>query len=241
MPYWELASTLRQLSIGYIYRYWWIGTEAEISDELEEALLTSVKLPSLPFRGSMEETLHCDIANRTIVAAARGGNLRQLLLSSAIAVSQKSFAVRALLPYWVAIDDFGSWETHMCRAEGWQKQWYHAARTLRTVLAHCSLWLEESHIGARNSRLLTREDVQALRGYFSRFTAETLPKAFTFTILQGSARKIITRPFAIFGLYLPWLEEDAELAQQVADAWNAVVDRGEADVVKCKCEQCEAR
>lgn len=38
-------------------------------------------------------------------------------------------------------------------------------------------------------------------------------------------------------LYLPWLEE-AELAQQVADAWNAVVDRGEADVVKCWCDLC---
>lgn len=41
-------------------------------------------------------------------------------------------------------------------------------------------------------------------------------------------------------LYLSWLHKDAELAQQVAEAWNEVVKRGEADVVKCTCEQCKA-
>lgn len=32
--------------------------------------------------------------------------------------------------------------------------------------------------------------------------------------------------------YLTWLKEDKELARQVADAWNAIVERGEADVVQ---------
>lgn len=38
--------------------------------------------------------------------------------------------------------------------------------------------------------------------------------------------------------YLPWLEV-AELAQEMADAWNVVVEHREADVVKCECEKCE--
>lgn len=32
-------------------------------------------------------------------------------------------------------------------------------------------------------------------------------------------------------MYLRWFAQNAELAQQVADAWNAVVERGEADMV----------
>ena len=39
-------------------------------------------------------------------------------------------------------------------------------------------------------------------------------------------------------LYLPWLQEDGTLAQQVAEAWNTVVRQGEADIVKCYCELC---
>lgn len=38
--------------------------------------------------------------------------------------------------------------------------------------------------------------------------------------------------------YFPWLE-DAELAGQVADAWNEVVKRGEADKIKCPCKKCK--
>lgn len=45
-------------------------------------------------------------------------------------------------------------------------------------------------------------------------------------------------PSALLKLYLPWLEQDADLAQRVADAWNAVVERGEADLAKCCCLQC---
>lgn len=38
--------------------------------------------------------------------------------------------------------------------------------------------------------------------------------------------------------YLPWLEEDAELAQQVADVWNAIVEHGKADALECECFSC---
>lgn len=35
-------------------------------------------------------------------------------------------------------------------------------------------------------------------------------------------------------LYTVWLVEDAELSRQVAEAWNLLVERGEADVVRCE-------
>lgn len=40
--------------------------------------------------------------------------------------------------------------------------------------------------------------------------------------------------------YLPWLARDGQLAREVAEAWNLVVDREEADVVKCPCERCSS-
>ena len=39
--------------------------------------------------------------------------------------------------------------------------------------------------------------------------------------------------------YFAWLAEDAELAQQVADAWNELVRRGEAGKIKCDCQKCQ--
>lgn len=40
--------------------------------------------------------------------------------------------------------------------------------------------------------------------------------------------------------YFNWLRWDAELAQQVADAWNAVVDRGGTELLQCYCPKCYA-
>lgn len=40
--------------------------------------------------------------------------------------------------------------------------------------------------------------------------------------------------------YLPWLEEDAELSQQVVDAWNEIVQSREVSEVKCPCQRCES-
>lgn len=39
--------------------------------------------------------------------------------------------------------------------------------------------------------------------------------------------------------YLPWLEEDAELAQKVADAWNTLITREDPrPVPACSCSTC---
>lgn len=43
-----------------------------------------------------------------------------------------------------------------------------------------------------------------------------------------------------FEQYLLWLRGGAELAQQVADAWNAVVKRGKTDAIHCHCHTCFA-
>lgn len=40
---------------------------------------------------------------------------------------------------------------------------------------------------------------------------------------------------------LSWVEQDAELAQRVADAWSAVIQRGKADHIKCYCVKCSNR
>lgn len=190
--------------------------------------------------------MNYSIIFRTIIAAARGGRLRQLFLSPEVAMMHELFAVRSLLPLWIAIEDWGPWSEHMHKLSRppmpavQAKQYYQAARTLRVVLAHASLWLPSASTGARYSRRLTRDEVQSLRGYFVKLASGSLPLAFTLVTvdeLKGEVRS----PLAVFDLYLPWLQRDAQLAQKVADAWTAVVDRKEADVVKCECEQCEAR
>lgn len=38
--------------------------------------------------------------------------------------------------------------------------------------------------------------------------------------------------------YFIWLEEDEELAQQVADAWNSVLKLGQSDAPSCLCGRC---
>ena len=38
-------------------------------------------------------------------------------------------------------------------------------------------------------------------------------------------------PDEIIKRYMRWFAQDEELAQQVVNAWNAVVERGEADLV----------
>lgn len=127
--------------------------------------------------------------------------------------AQQPFAVRALLPCWVQIESWGR-ETRSLRA------WRAAATTLRPLLSRASRWLEStSSSGQREERYLDEQEVQSLQAYFER---EDLPELVRDELSPAQP-------------YLPWLHEDAALAKQVADAWNAVVRRGEADVVRCKC------
>lgn len=97
---------------------------------------------------------------------------------------------------------------------------YEAALALRPLLAHASLWHTP-----RKDRMLTRQDVQDLQ---SRFEAAGVPKV----------ARVSPEGLQTLGRYLTWLQEDGELAEQVADAWNAVVKRGGGNVVSCRGRDC---
>lgn len=234
-PYWEFGAGLQELSINFTYCTDCNGIarrELVKTEELSEEDLTSFELPSAPLdaRSTLEEAqdLHTAVVFRIIIAAAKGGRLKRLRLPEQ--VFQKPFAIRTLLPFWVGVE---KWR-FMMRYPKPMKQWHEAASTLRCALAHASLWLPEAVPGSRNNRRLTRDDVRGLRAYFVKNPVSD----FALNMFKEPG---LAELHAVVELSLPWLKEDANLAQQVADAWNTVVERGEADVVKCACTQCRAR
>lgn len=187
-----------------------------VGEQDEAALLT--ELPQTPPAHEIWEALaalNFAIATRTIVAAARGGRLRELDADFFTHDSNLDgpFAVRALLPCWVGIQDWtGGW-CECWTKDSYKQNWMVAARALRPALARASLRLgRASSSGPRAQRQLRRQDVQAL------LTAH----------LEG------VNAYNGIALYLEWLHEDSELAERVADAWNAVVERGAADVHMCE-------
>lgn len=232
MPLWELVSNIEELNIAS-KRFDSVNGASDnlllSTDELTEDAITSFELPSAPFAapfgGSPEEAveLHSRTIFRTVIAAARGGQLRSLLLPKESI--QHPFAVRALLPCWVEVEDWAVNEPSTLPI----KRWYEAANTLRPALYHAAKWMHEATAGVSDGLRLTREQVQSLHAYFTAMKA--VPR-FTSDLdsLDGSS--------PLFELYLPWLAEDDELAQRVADAWNGVVRRGEAANVGCFCERC---
>lgn len=229
VPYWRLVSNLEDLCLSRSHYTYDSGTyRDEVTGEMDESLITSFELPTQLPTGlernewNARDLINCSALKRTIVAAARTGRLRHLHVQDL----QAPFAVRALLPCWVHIETGSSSE---------YRSWLGAARSLRPILSHASLWLGATPTSsARPSRRLTGQEVQTLR---VQFTQQGVPFHTPATFAIG--RK---EPYdSPIDLYLPWLQEDADLAQQVADAWNAVVDRGDANVVKCNCHKCKAR
>lgn len=79
-----------------------------------------------------------------------------------------------------------------------------------------------------DDRHLSGQEVQSLQAHFHRLTKDM----HSFFHAVACEHPPITS-------YLRWLAEDAELAQQVANAWNEVVRRGEADAVLCECNKCK--
>lgn len=217
MPFWKLAHKLESLSFEF-----GIDIELEADEEIEEQNepeLTSFKVPvkSAPKGKKKRDKIHVAIATRTIIAAAKGGQLRHLNVTSLV---QHPFAVYTLLPYWVAIESWGDRYQSM-------RSWQGAAASLRPLLAHCSLWLDTiADSGPRASRGLTRQDLQGLEA--------------TFEATGGTPKLSYHDDPQPVDRYLPWLAEDKELAQEVADAWNAIVERGEADTVMCSCKKCKS-
>lgn len=115
---------------------------------------------------------------------------------------QSPFMIRDLLPCWVRVE---RWWIHS-EPDGALPGWAGAAESLRSVLEYASLWISATSIVTpRATRQLTGAEVQALHSYFKQ---------------REAALSAITGNENIKN-YLTWLEEDAKLAQQVADAWNA--------------------
>lgn len=190
-------------------------TEAPV-DEQEESNLTSFELPQdAPTEPADIDSLHVSIFAKTIITAARGGKLRCIRLNGS-GGWQYAFAIRALLPHWVDLEDF-----YQRRLQ--DVLWESAARLLRPLLTHASLpQRHNTSTGATNDahdRRLTVQDVQQLQP----LKLDKWPEDYSKGTLE---------------LYLQWLKEDETLAGLVADAWNAVVKRGEADLIECPCDTC---
>lgn len=164
----------------------------------------------------LTEKYRLAIAGRTIIAAAKGGQLRHLNDSMH---PRKPFAIRALLPFWVLMEEREEEEGVYCMYYG------SAAILHRPFLSHVSRWLGAV---ARKHRQLSAKEIQELHGYFQ---DQCMPEIRRDRYRSKPAPQPIT-------LYLPWLAEDAALAQRVSDAWNTAVARGEEDLVKCACEKC---
>lgn len=189
-------------------------------EETSSEALASYELPtSLPTglnADNLEQRVRSNdhVISRTLIAAARNGRLRYLQADDIHA----PFAARTLLPCWVGLELSG----YRCL-----ESWNGAARLLRPCLSHASLWLGASGLDSRSLRTLTGREVQALRSVR--------------TVADEPCIAGTTLCFPAIDKYLAWLEQDAGLAGQVATAWNAVVEHGDADVVKCNCDRCEAR
>lgn len=195
--------------------------------ECNEDELSSFEIPSPPFdkAEAASRALHEAIADRTVVAALRGGNLRTLVLASGIV---KPFAVRKLLPLLVGIE---SWGRDFAGPPP-QKYWWMAAVQLRCSLAHMSRRREAVLSGLTDRLLLTRHEIQGMHAHYQAGGAPERPRP---RHLELPSKLEKDSPE---NTYLRWLEQDAELAEKVADAWNAVVSRGKANVVECECQFC---
>lgn len=88
--------------------------------------------------------------------------------------------------------------------------------------------------------LLTVDDVQAMYDEFKRVGLPMLAP-----VPRWYGKEKITRGRDLernspFERYLRWLRDDEDLAHKVADAWTAVVERGQAELVHCYRQSCYA-
>lgn len=223
VPFWEISHRLKALEADVKYlslrdpHYLRLKEQAEMSSTNSAALMEAFKEQCPDDADEFHRLLAC----QTIIAAARGGQLRRL---KPHCETPHPFAIRALLPYWVSVEDWGVQAT-----QAHTHEWIRAAVALRPLLAHASLWLGTSPTSdMRSSRSLSAQDVQSLSSHFQE---EGRP------IVHPSMWSNLDSTYTI-KRYLPWLAEDSTLSLQVADAWNAIVDCGEADRISCRCIRC---
>lgn len=218
VPYWHLARSVEKLSFdfidGSIFEGW-----PDVAEQ-DETMFSAFELPDeLPSTKEAIGALNLAVVSRTIIAAAQSGRLKQLRFRRG--EIQIPFAIRSLLPFWETVEFFNE------RAAGRGDSWILAAAKLRTPLSHASRWLGAG-TEPRKDRRLTGQDVQVLQ------------KSFEVTDMpMWVLRWGVCVDLYPVKRYLPWLAADQQLSQQVADAWNAIVARGETKVNRCYCDQCE--
>lgn len=108
----------------------------------EEATVEAIEAEPLAYSAYMgwarnderraTEAVHFRIAERTVIAAAQGGNLRSLDPSTAYCQDHQYWAkIKALMPYWLDIEDWGA-------ADSTEGYWEGAAVDLRRFFAHAA-------------------------------------------------------------------------------------------------------
>lgn len=128
------------------------GVPTSACQEQSETALTSWQLlTELPPTRAHRLMLHEAIATRTIITAARGGQLRELTVYGEL---QRPSALKALLPYCVGVD-----RPNFPHTTAWQREGF----SFRELLAHVSLGLS----GRADERELSVSVVQSLSAHAS--------------------------------------------------------------------------
>lgn len=117
--------------------------------------------------------------------------------------------------------------------------WATAAQTFRHLLAHASIWFDvvEGSRSQRHNRKLTHQEIQSLN---SRYSHEDLIAIIPLLDFHPELEPDDPTQSYPMDAYLAWLEEDVELSQRVANVWNDIVERGQAEDQDCVCARCSA-
>lgn len=211
VPLWDLVSTIESLTLIFDDEVPLHWTGVENDGRAFASFELSVH--DLQNEKERSKTHKCVMA-RTIYAAATGGRLKRLHIEARNPRSRlvAPFTTRALLPFWVGVEHWSG------RFEGYIK----VVACLRLYLSHASRWMGVKTSMARYDAKLTRQEVQGVIFDW----VPKIPSAFTNRLRVYEA--------------LIWLHEDAELAQQVSNVWNALVRGGTSNVMGCLCERCKA-
>lgn len=102
MPLWNIAPKLTNLSLLTLESFLGDRPYRDTQEQVEtDVIAVKATLPS-PFAAqSAKDEYHVSIIARTIVAAARGGKLRRMYYDPNL---QRVCAIRALLPFWVQME-----------------------------------------------------------------------------------------------------------------------------------------
>lgn len=215
VPVWDITHKLSELSLDLD------GIECvRFANEQTEASMALYQIPTAPATNEEEFSKQRDsVASRAIVAAARGGQLRCLALNEDV---QGPFAVRHLLPYWVRVKFSFFGPLAFCANNHALGAWLVAAMQLPQLLSHAARWISKT-----GEIRLSSQDVQAFKAYCDR---NGVPDVIWDGDMYSEAVET----------YLLWLQEDADLATEVANEWNSLVEREGARKFRCQCDNCAA-